>query len=172
MSPQFDASKQRRTTYTALSGTFFAIFTIFSWIQGRKGKQFELKPYDLTLVGLASYRLGRLVAYDKVAEPYRRPFCETVPDPTGAGDTVMPKGEGWRRAIGELISCPICAGTWIAAGLVYGLNLLPGPTRLLLAIMSSIGVGELFNSLTEALCWSGQASREMAGTESMRKKAG
>jgi hypothetical protein len=61
--------------------------------------------------------------------------------------------------LGELLSCPICAGTWVAAGLVYGLRLLPGPTRVLLAIMSTTGVAELCYSVTEALDWTARANR-------------
>ena len=48
---------------------------------------------------------------------------------------------------------------WVAAGLVYGLHLLPRPTRLFLAIMSTTGVAELCYSLTEALDWNARAAR-------------
>jgi len=30
------------------------------------------------------------------------------------------KGRGLRRAIGELLTCPFCLGTWIASGFIYG----------------------------------------------------
>src|SRR5690606_4392915 len=109
-------------------------------------EELDLRPFDLAQLALATYRLGRLTSYDKVAETYREPFTETVPDPTGAGETVVPEGTGVRRALGELIACPICAGTWIAAALVYGLHLAPRPTRVFLAIMSSIGGAELLNA--------------------------
>jgi hypothetical protein len=77
---------------------------------------------------------------------------------------VVPEGEGVRRAIGELFSCPICAGTWIASALVYGLEIAPRPTRIFLAIMSAIGLSEIFNSATEALQWTGEAARKQAGS--------
>jgi hypothetical protein len=62
----------------------------------------------------------------------RFPLLKTVDLENGAGHVVEPKGEGMKRAIGEMISCPICAGTWIAAGLVYGLQFFPKSTRLFL----------------------------------------
>ncbi len=158
-------------TYTVLASIFWGVFGIFNWVQGRKRKQTEIKPMDLAMLGLSAYRLGRLVAYDHVAEPYRAPFTQTVPDSTGAGDTVEPKGEGWRLAVGQLLSCPVCAGTWISAGLVYGLNLFPGPTRVLMTIMSAIGLGELLNALTEWLCWNGQLAREQSGAESRARES-
>ena len=67
-----------------------------------------------------------------------------------------------QHALGELLSCPICTGTWVAAGLVYGLHLAPRPTRVLLAIMSTTGVAHLLYSLTEALSWIGHAARRQA----------
>jgi hypothetical protein len=166
MSPkQQQEEAERRAAYIALTGLFGAIFVAFTSRLGRKHRtRLDLRPMDLALLGVSTYRLGRLAAYDKVLEPYRQPFAKTVPDETGAGDTVEPRGQGARRALGELISCPICAGTWIAAGLVYALHLAPGATRVFMTIMGSIGIGELLNALTEALSWSGQAARSEAGT--------
>ena len=57
------------------------------------------------------------------------------------------------------MSCPICLGTWFAAALVYGLHLVPRPTRVLLAVMSTTGVAELCYSITEWLDWNARAAR-------------
>ena len=159
-----DPHVERRATYAFLSGAFLSAFTAFSLRKPRKGVESVLKPFDLAMLGLATYRLGRLAAYDKVLAWLRDPFTETMQDPTGAGETVVPEGEGVRRAIGELFSCPICAGTWIASALVYGLEIAPRPTRIFLAIMSAIGLSEIFNSATEALQWTGEAARKQAGS--------
>jgi hypothetical protein len=99
------------------------------------------------------------------------PVAETKSDESGAGDTVVPKGHGFRRALGELISCPICAGTWIAAALVYGLRIVPRFTRALLAIMSAVGIAELLNGAVELLEWNAQAAREQVGSEHAASKA-
>jgi len=76
---------------------------------------------------------------------------------------VVAEGDGAKRAIGELISCPICTGTWIAALLTYGLYLAPGPTRVLLTILGASGAAELLNASAEVLTWTGQAARKEAG---------
>jgi hypothetical protein len=159
------ASVQRRATYVALSSVFASLLAAFSLYEHRKNEPNAFKPFDLALLGLATYRLSRLVAYDKVFEAERAPFAETVPDPTGAGDTVVPKGTGAQEAIGELISCPICIGTWISAILVYGLNIWPGPTRTLIKVMGVIGLAEVINAATEALQWNGEAARARAGLD-------
>ncbi len=153
---------EQRLTYMALTGIFMSLLAIFN-LRSRKSSETDIKPFDYFLLGLSVFRMGRMVSYDTVMEPYRAPFTQTVPDSSGAGDTVEPKGTGWRRAIGELIACPICSGTWIAAVLVYGMQVVPGPTRILMAIMSVIGLGEILNAATEALSWNAQLAREQVG---------
>jgi hypothetical protein len=162
---------ERRTTYAGLNGLFLALLAAFAHRQRNKRDSLELRPFDLVLLGLATLRLGRLVAYDKVFETWRLPVAETQPDESGAGDTVTPKGHGFQRALGELISCPICAGTWIAAGLVYGLRIAPRFTRALLAIMSAVGIAELLNGAVEVMEWNAQAAREQVGTEHSASKS-
>jgi hypothetical protein len=159
---------ERHATYTSLTGIFMALFAGLAWYQNRKHRDLRVKPFELVQLGFATYRLGRLFSYDKVAEPYRTPFTQTVPDPSGAGMTVVSRGTGFRGAIGDLLACPVCTGTWVAAGLVYGLSLIPRPTRLFLNIMSSVGIAELLDAATEALQWAGQLQREKAGMEHAR----
>ena len=160
--------KQEYATKLSLIGIFLSIFSVFisrMSVWRRNQEEFNIKPFDLALLGFATFRLGRLVAYDRVAEPLRFPFTETVPDVSGAGESVEARGTGVRQSLGQLISCPICAGTWIAAGLVYGLHSLPNPTRVFLAIMGTAGVAELLNALTEALSWLARLARAIAGAK-------
>lgn len=165
---QADA-QQERATYVSLMGLFAALFAAFS-LTGRNEKSLELTPLDLTLLSLATYRGGRLIAYDKVTEPLRSAFASAEPDSSGAGETVNPKGSGARRAIGELISCPTCVGTWMAAGLVYGLRLAPVPTRVMLAILSATGAAEVIDSTVEALTWTGREARDETGVLEERRR--
>jgi hypothetical protein len=157
-----------QTTKVLLTILFLFLFAAFAWWQS--DRIFELSPFDLVLLSLATLRLGRLIAYDLVTEPFRAPFARTLPDETGAGDSVEPHGRGARRALGQLISCPICAGTWIAAFLVYALIVLPQPTRIFLALTAAIGLAEILNGLIEAVCWSGQLSRTQAGSLLIAKR--
>jgi hypothetical protein len=160
---------ERHATYTSLTGLFMALFAGLAWYQNHQRREVRVKPFELVQLGFATYRLGRLLSYDKVTEPYRAPFTQTVPDASGAGMTVVSRGTGFRGAIGDLITCPVCTGTWVAAGLVYGLNLIPRPTRMFLNIMSSVGIAELLDAATEALQWTGQLQRERAGMEHGRR---
>jgi hypothetical protein len=40
------------------------------------------------------------------------------------------KGRGLRRAIGELLTCPFCLGTWIASGFIYGYVFVRGSSHI------------------------------------------
>lgn len=165
---QDDVQKQR-ATYVSLMGLFTALFAAFS-LSERNKQPLELTPLDLTMLSIATYRGGRLIAYDKVTEPLRVPFASTEEDESGAGETVTPRGSGARRAIGELISCPTCVGTWLGAGFVYGLRIAPRPTRVMLAILSVTGAAEILDSTVEALTWAGRAARDESGVLQERQR--
>ena len=157
---------QEMASKITLAGIFMAIFTAFvsGNINHRHGrKEYQVRPFDWLLLIFSTLRLGRLIAFDRVAEPIRKPFTQTVADETGAGETVEARGSGVVYSIGQLLSCPICAGTWVAAGLVYGMQVIPRPTKIFIAIMSTIGAAEFLNSLTETFSWTAQAARKYAG---------
>ena len=152
----------QQATYLAITSTFLAAFGAFVASIGSR-RAMETRPVDLVLLGLASQRLGRLIAFDRVARPERDFFTRTIKDSTGAGETVVADGHGARRAIGELLSCPVCIGTWSAAVLTYALHLVPGPARIFITILAASGFAELSNSAVEAMTWSGRAARSEVG---------
>ena len=168
------AQRREALTKVSLSAFFMLLFVLAAYIfagQQAAGRQpLTLGWLDLALLGLATLRLGRLVAYARVMEPLRHPFAVTLPDPTGAGETVEPRGSGVRGALGQLLVCPICVGTWMAALLVYGLYAWPAPTRLFLWMTAAISLAELFNALIEALSWRGQYARTQAGAEMLGRR--
>jgi hypothetical protein len=115
---------------------------------------------------LATFRMSRLLAYDTVMQTYRAPFVEVVPHDSGAGETTQARpGAGIKRALGELIACPVCNGTWISAGLVYGMCQFPNYTRTLVTIMSVVGASEILQGAFEALQWNGELARHKAGAQ-------
>jgi hypothetical protein len=152
-------ARQARATKLTLMSVFLGVLGTFGARLVKADRDVMPRPFELVLLGLASFRVGRMIAFEGVAAPIREPFTETRPDASGAGQTVVASGSGARRVFGELVSCPICVGTWVAAGLVYGLHLLPRPTRLFLTIVGTTGVAELCYSLTEALDWNARAAR-------------
>ncbi len=160
-----DFEEDTKSSYALLTGLFNLVLALFCW---RKRPE-QLGRKDWSLLVLATFRMSRLVAYDNVMQTYRSPVVETVPHDSGAGETTQAKAgtTGTKRALGEMISCPICNGTWIAAGLVYGLHLAPRFTRTLMTIMSATGAVEIMQAAFEALQWNGELARHRTG-EQMR----
>lgn len=166
---------QRKEAYTKifLIAVFLGGFALFIWYMTTSGpglSVFRLGWLDFILLSFTTYRLGHLISYDQVTEPLRRAFTRTVPDSTGAGDSVEPKGEGVQQALGQLISCPICSGTWVAALLVYAFTLWPEPVRVFLTMMAVIGLAELMNAAGEALSWTAQHKRVLSGAQMTARK--
>jgi hypothetical protein len=110
----------------------------------------ELRPIDLVALGLATFKASRTVSRDKVTSFVREPFVEeTAYD----GEDETPAGTGMQRAVGELVTCSRCVGTWIAAGLASSLALTPRFGRLLVWSLDAAAVNDFlqagFTALTQ-----------------------
>ena len=102
----------------------------------------RVEPQDLVLFALATQKLSRVITKDKVTSAFRAPFTE-IEGKGGAGELEeRPRGQGLRRAIGDLITCPFCLGTWIASGFIYGYIFTPRLTRILGSIFAVSGVAD------------------------------
>ena len=127
-----NAIVRERLTYSALSLLFLTLIWFCPFTQ--------VDLFSLTLLALATFRLGRMVSNDKIFW-YRYSFTQEFID--NSGSYTMPSGVGVRGAIGELILCPICTGTWVALGLIYGLVYLPAFANALIVVMAVAGVVEI-----------------------------
>lgn len=102
---------------------------------------------DLMLFAIATQKLSRVITKEKVTTAIRAPFTE-LEGKGGAGELEeRPRGQGLRRAIGELLTCPFCLGTWIASGLVYGYIFSPRVTRTLASIFAVSGTADFLQQL-------------------------
>ena len=91
---------------------------------------------------MASHKLSRLIAKDKVTSPLRAPFTELEGKGGPAELEETSRGEGARKAIGELLVCPYCLGLWVAAAFSIGLVFTPRLTRLLAAVFSALTISD------------------------------
>jgi hypothetical protein len=82
---------------------------------------------DLVVLAAATFKASRTITRDDVTSFIREPFVEG--DALGAD--AEPVGDGLKRAIGELMTCSRCTGTWVAAGLTSTQILAPRFGRLL-----------------------------------------
>ena len=84
---------------------------------------------DLVVIAGATFKAARTIARDDVTSFVRAPFVEGE---AGSGDEEEPKQTGGlEQAIGELVTCTRCVGTWAAAGLTATQLLAPRFGRLL-----------------------------------------
>jgi hypothetical protein len=124
--------------YAALAATFGTVLAGFLVIARRRLPE-RVSLTDTVRIGLASYKIGRLVAKDPVTTFVRAPVTE---DP----DATEPKREGPARALGELVTCPYCVGLWVASGFAYSLVLFPRQTRLVASIFGGQAVADFLNA--------------------------
>ncbi|CAA9500670.1 MAG: hypothetical protein AVDCRST_MAG67-1958 [uncultured Solirubrobacteraceae bacterium] len=100
------------------------------------GRELAARPRagDLVLAGIATHKVSRLLAKDRVTSFVRAPFTR-YQEPAGHGELEeQPRGTGVRLAIGELLVCPYCLAQWIAATFAVGLVAAPRATRFIAGI--------------------------------------
>ena len=117
----------------ALYNTLFAAGLVIARGTGRKLPE-RVGPADVLLLGVATFRLSRLISKDSVTSALRAPFTE-FQEPAGSGEVnERPRGSGLRKAVGELLTCPFCLGQWVGTALAFGMVFAPRFTRLVAAI--------------------------------------
>ena len=97
---------------------------------------------DVVLLGIATYKLSRLVTRERVTKPLRTPFVEAVDDEQEPGVGEEPHGGSLRRAIGELLTCPFCASVWIGTAGTLLLAAAPRAARLGASGLASMAVAD------------------------------
>src|ERR671922_698539 len=100
-------------------------------------------PLDFVVLSAASFKAARTLARDEVTSFLREPFVkgeahEGGEDPVESGD--------FRQAIGELVTCSRCGGTWAAAALATTRILAPRFGRLLTWSLAAAGANDFLQA--------------------------
>ena len=95
------------------------------------------------MLGLASFKAARTIARDDVTSFIREPFVEgsakdEQAEPVQTG--------GMQQAIGELVICSRCVGTWVAAGLASTQIVAPRFGRLLTWSLGAAALNDLLQA--------------------------
>ena len=105
---------------------------------------------NLLILSLASFRLTRLLVFDKIFEFMREPFFDEILEENDDGELetyYLPKDRGVKKFIGEMLSCYWCTGIWTSALIVLLFNFYPAfaaPILLFLAVAGLASMIELF----------------------------
>jgi hypothetical protein len=131
--------------YAALMSLFGALSTAAGLTAKRQGRSLppSVSAGDVILIGVATHKLTRLIAKDKVTSFIRSPFTR-FQESSGHGEVEEEaRGHGLRKAIGELLICPYCLGQWVAAGFAFGLVFSPRLTRLLAGMWTAQAISDV-----------------------------
>ncbi len=135
--------------YAMLAGVYLAGVGALVAI-GRRRIPKRIPMRDIVLLGIATHKLSRTLAKERVASPLRAPFAE-YHGSAGAGMVhEETRGRGMRRAVGELVTCPFCVAPWIAAGLGAGYVRGPRLTRALASLFAAVTVSDFMHQLYTA----------------------
>jgi uncharacterized protein DUF1360 len=108
----------------------------------------EQSALDLVTLALATYKAARTLARDEVTSFLREPFVEGRAHE--GGEDPLENG-GMRQAIGELVTCSRCAGTWVAAVLGATQIVAPRFGRLLTWTLGTAGLNDFLQAGFAAL---------------------
>ena len=130
-------------TYATLAALFNVGFAGALLAAKRAGRLPErIGTDDLILIGTASHKLSRLIAKDKVTTFVRAPFTEYQGRGGPAEVEERARGEGVRRAIGELLVCPYCLGLWASGAFHAGLLFAPRATRVVASTLTALTMSD------------------------------
>src|SRR4029077_18790908 len=141
-----ECDEQLLAEYAALLAFYIASIAVLTGAaieQKRLSNRFSL--LDLALLGMATHKLSRMVAKDRITGVLRAPFVSYIRS-AGAGEVEEePRGPGFQRGIGHLISCPYCMAPWCATGLSFGLLFAPRVTRFFAGILVSVAASDFLH---------------------------
>jgi Protein of unknown function (DUF1360) len=154
----------RPVDYAALSAGWGAALGTVLVAARDKGEE-PVRAAEILPLGLATFALSKLVAKEKVDRWMREPFVEERAD----GDRV-PKGRGLRYAVGELLTCTRCVGTWSALGLVALRVTRPREARVVNAVLGASAVNDWAQTGFTLLCARSNAAQSHASEAEVSAK--
>ncbi len=115
---------------------------------------------ELPVLGLAAFSLSKALTKEKIGSWVREPVVHEPRD----GER-EPRGRGVRYALGELLTCSRCIGTWSSLGLV-GLRVArPREGQIVASVLAAAALNDFLQSGFTALC--AEANRRSAAADRM-----
>jgi hypothetical protein len=136
--------------YAAITGVFVGALALAGGLQRLLGRDAREQTWlDLATLSAASFKASRTIARDEVTSFLREPFVEGDPH-HGEEEQAVQTG-GIDQALGELVTCSRCVGTWVAAGLATTQVLAPRFGRLLTWTLAGAGINDFLQAGFTAL---------------------
>ncbi|MGJ5749180.1 uncharacterized protein DUF1360 [Streptomyces puniciscabiei] len=130
--------------YAALAAVFAAGAGGYAVLARRRGVRLprEVPPWDVVLLGTAAYKASRVLTRDRITSLLRAPFTRRADEGEASEVIDEPRGDGLRRAVGDLLSCPFCTSAWTAGALVCSYAAAPRLTRLVCGGLAALTVAD------------------------------
>jgi hypothetical protein len=141
--------------YATIAGAFFGGLAAVAALSRRAPPAGSL--LDFVALSAATFKASRALSRERVGAFVRQPFVEGEAD---SGEDEQPAGEGLQRALGELVTCPRCLGTWSAATLASTQLLTPRFGRLVTWTLGASAANDFLQSAFTALCAKANALEE------------
>jgi hypothetical protein len=103
---------------------------------------------DFLVLGAATFKAARTLSHDEVTSFIRNPF---VRGEAHSGEDEEPVSGGIEQALGELVTCSRCAGTWAAAALAATQVVAPRFGRLLTWSLGAAAANDFLQASFSAL---------------------
>jgi hypothetical protein len=133
------------SAYAAIMGAFAGGLAV----AGALARALDREPrentgLDFAVLAAASFKAARTITRDEVTSFLRAPFVEGEAH-EGEGEAPVPTGD-LQQAIGELVTCSRCIGTWAAAGLAATQIIAPRFGRLLTWSLAAAGANDFLQA--------------------------
>ena len=110
----------------------------------------DINIINLLILSLASFRLTRLLVFDKITVFIRAPFFDEIEEENEAGEIevyYLPKKRGVKKFFGELLSCYWCTGIWASALIVAFFLLVPRYSAPIILILAIAGLASMIETI-------------------------
>jgi len=135
--------------YAAIAGSFAALLGGAGALGRLVGRDPQCQTaLDYGILAAATFKAARTLARDEVTSFLRQPFVEGE---AHSGEGEEPVQGGMQQAIGELVTCTRCVGTWAAAGLASTQILAPRFGRLLTWSLAAAAANDFLQAAFSAL---------------------
>jgi hypothetical protein len=134
--------------HALLTGTFAGGVVLFALAQRRTGRELpeRVPAGDLVLLSVATYKVSRLIAKDRITGFFRAPFTRYKGKSDRPSEVEeKPRGQGVQRAVGELLVCPYCLGQWVGTGFLMVYLREPRLARMVASVFSIVAGADLLH---------------------------
>jgi hypothetical protein len=135
--------------YVVLMGVYggaTALTAVVARALGRTPPE-RLGPWDVAQLTVATHKLARTIAKDPITSPFRAPFTTYAGTSAPAELKEEVRGDGLQHSLGELVTCPMCLGQWVATGLTLGLMIAPAATRFVNTTLTAVSGADFLQYL-------------------------